>query len=207
MKKSAPASARGNAASVCRGWWRPHRAWRWAARFTALAVAAVLLVATSPARALELPKGLAVPGSLASASPPGTASSQPSADEWRNRLAQAREAHERLARHPPDSEPLLAERQLTSSRLLTLLVSQIEATREPAGDSPAAATTPIRLADAAPYSVLDVDALRDRLDDLRAQRAALQLSLASQHDEVEDVSPAAPPPTPCSASGVTRPAG
>ncbi len=158
---------------------------RWAARLTTLAVTAVVLAATTPARAIDLPKALAPAGALSAASAPAAAASQPSADEWRARLAQAREAHERLARQPPGSEPLLAERQLTSSRLLTLLASQIEATREPASAAGSAAPAPIRLADPAPYSVIEVDALRDRLDDLRARRAALQLCLASQQDEVE----------------------
>lgn len=151
----------------------------------ATVVVAGLASLSSPARAIDLPKGLALPGGLVASAPPAAAS-KPSIDDWRTRLAQAREAHERLARQPPGSEPLLAERQLTSSRLLTLLASQTEAAREPAGDAVATVPAPVRLADPAPYNVVEVDALRDRLDDLRAQRAALQLSLASQHGEVED---------------------
>ena len=158
----------------------------WTAVMMTVVAVAGLLGTTVPAQAVDLPKGLALPGGRSSAGAPPAAATQPSIDEWRTRLAQAREVHERLARQPPGSEPLLAERQLTSSRLLTLLASQIEATREPAGDAGAVAPAPIRLAEPAPYNLVEVDALRDRLDDLRAQRAALQLSLVSQHGEVEN---------------------
>ena len=155
-------------------------------RCLAAGVVSLAVLAAAPlAQAIELPKGLGLPGGLASAGAPPAAASQPSADEWRARLAQTREAQDRLMALPEGSEPLLAERQRTSSRLLTLLASQIEATQAPAADNGAAAPAPIRLADPGPYSVVEVDALRDRLDDLRAQRAALQLSLAAQNADIE----------------------
>ena len=152
----------------------------------AVVAVAGLLGTPMPAQAIDLPNGLAVPEGRSRAGAPLAAASQPSIDEWRTRLAQARQVHERLARQPPGIEPLLAERQSASSRLLTLLASQIEATREPANGAGAVAPAPIQLAGPAPYNLVEVDALRDRLDDLRAQRAALQSSLASQHGEVEE---------------------
>lgn len=159
---------------------------RWLRRAAAVVASLAVLAAHPPlAQAIDLPKGLGLPGGLASASSPPAAASQPSADEWRARLAQAQAAHDKLMAQPAGSAPLLAERQLTSSRLLTLLASQVESALAPAAAPSAAPAAPIRLAGPGPYSVLEVDALRDRLDDLRAQRAALQLSLSAQNADVE----------------------
>jgi small-conductance mechanosensitive channel len=136
--------------------------------------------------AIDLPN--AMPRSaLAPASAPTAAASQPTADDWRARLEQARMVQQRLAAQSPGSTPLLTERQLTASRLVTLLASQVAAAPDP-GAAPEAAPpspAPVRLAETGPYSTVDVDGLRDKLDDLRAQRAALRISLGSQNTDVE----------------------
>ncbi|MBL8349415.1 MAG: mechanosensitive ion channel [Burkholderiaceae bacterium] len=146
---------------------------RWLCRAAALlSLSAVVLQST----AIELP------GALASRAAPASAPATLSIDDWRLRLAQAREAHDRLMALPAGSGPLLADRQLASTRRLALMTAQLEAAQETAADAPhavAAPAPPPRLDGPGPYSVKEVDALRDQLDDLRAQGSALRSSLGS----------------------------
>lgn len=143
---------------------------------SSLAVAAV---------SVELPKALAPRASAApAASEPGSVPL--TVDDWRNRLAQARAAHERLMAQPEGRAPLLADRQLASTRLLALLAAQVESAVEAAAEvqHPAKPVATPRLAGPGPYSAVEVDALRDQLDDLSARRDALRLSLSSLESEL-----------------------
>ena len=155
---------------------------RWLRR----AAGAALSVAALHAPAVELPAALAPLTSPSSAAGAASAPAALSVDDWRARLAQAREAHEQLMALPAGSAPLLAERQLASTRRLALMTAQFEAAQEAASEAqrPIGAPAPPRLAGPGPYSVIEVDALRDQLDDLQAQGHALRATLSSLEAEL-----------------------
>ncbi|MEL4178179.1 mechanosensitive ion channel domain-containing protein [Roseateles sp. PN1] len=140
------------------------------------------------ALAIELPKGL-VPetvrtqinsiGAPAASSGKPASSAAPSGTDWAARLDAARAQHQQLQLKSSDSEPLLPERTLAAARRLMLLSAQLQTSMEPsananAASGPAAASrTP--LPGLPPYSMIDVDALRDQLDALLTRQSALKL--------------------------------
>lgn len=147
------------------------------------------------AQAIELPKGL-VPEVVrtqvnAVAAPAGasskTATSAPAAGtDWSARLDAARAYHQQLQLKSSESEPLLPERTLAAARRLMLLSAQLqssmEASSSPKSEPAAASWTP--LPGPPPYSMIDVDALRDQLDALLARQAALRMQSKSLDTEV-----------------------
>jgi len=89
---------------------------------------------------------------------------------------------------PPGSSPLLSERRLASARRLALLTARVEALKAHAAVESATerrARTLQPLQGQPPYDLIEVDALRDQLDALAAQRAALGLAVKSLDAEVE----------------------
>lgn len=163
------------------------RRFRWLLAVGTLLAAAIGATAASDARAavLALP-GVLLPGSQPAAS--GAATSELNLENGLARLATVQARHGELLAQPEDSEPLLAERQLAAARLLGLLSARVAALRDQAGSASAdarpAAPAPA-LQGSPPYSITDVDALRDQLDALGAQQAALRLTLKSLDSEVE----------------------
>src|SRR5437764_12675522 len=88
-----------------------------------------------PLAAQTLP-GLPARGKPA-ATPAKPAASEPSAEEWRARLASAQSEHRKLLAQAEGSAPLLAQRQLASARRLVLLASKVDALAQGvAGDNP-----------------------------------------------------------------------
>jgi small-conductance mechanosensitive channel len=147
-----------------------------------------LLIASAAAAAQGLPTGL-LPGitsngaEAAASAPPST-----SVEQWQARL-QAAQAEDRLLQAQSEgSAPLLAERQLASARRVDLLAARLAAVRAQSsasgGDVRAAPPVPT-LSGPPPYSVLEVDSLRDQLDGLTAQQSALRLTLKSLDAEFE----------------------
>jgi potassium efflux system protein len=154
----------------------------------AATVVALLQVGTASAQGLpSLPKvnapSIAGPASTASAA-------TSSATNWAERLAEARAEHERLLADP--DAPAGAERRRASSRLIALLKSRVE--RAQASKSTTSAPTgpaiAVTLRGEPPYPVPEVDALRDQRDSLKAQHAALALTLKSLEGELEAASAA-----------------
>jgi small-conductance mechanosensitive channel len=144
----------------------------------------VLAGASTALLAQGLPGNLLPPlGQKPAASAPTAPASTP--DEWAARLASARIEHRQLLDQPPGSAPLLRERQLASARRLALLSARAEAARSQATAGPAAERPAPLLRGSAPYSMLEVDALRDHLDSLVAQRSALALTLKLLDGEIE----------------------
>jgi small-conductance mechanosensitive channel len=147
-----------------------------------------LLIASAAAAAQGLPTGL-LPGitsngaEAAASAPPST-----SVEQWQARL-QAAQAEDRLLQAQSEgSAPLLAERQLASARRVDLLAARLAAVRAQSsasgGDVRAAPPVPT-LSGPPPYSVFEVDSLRDQLDGLTAQQSALRLTLKSLDAEFE----------------------
>jgi len=158
------------------------RAVRVAVRFAVALAAASSLVAAA--------QGLPGLPSLtpAPAEPAASAPAEPSLAEWTARLDKARADHERLAGKAPDSEPLLAQRQTASARLQILLATRVEALKAAASGqtSPTADLEPTPLlAGEPPYSLLDVEVLRDHLDALTRRRVTLRQGLKSLDAAVE----------------------
>jgi potassium-dependent mechanosensitive channel len=156
-------------------------------RGLASSVAACLLAAaTTTLLAQGLPANLFPTSGTKAAPAPNVAA--PTADEWAARLAAARIEHRQLLDQAPGSAPLLSERQLTSARRLVLLSARAEAARSQSAAG-SAADRPVRppptLSGPPPYSMLDVDTLRDHLDGLLAQRSALRLTLKLLDDEIQ----------------------
>ncbi|MBY0237125.1 MAG: hypothetical protein K2W93_19260, partial [Burkholderiaceae bacterium] len=151
----------------------------------------------SNALAIELPKGL-VPeavrtqinsiGAPAATSGKAASSATASGTDWAARLDAARAYHQQLQLKSSESEPLLPERTLAAARRLMLLSAQLQTSMEPSASAntaggPAAATlTP--LPGLPPYSMIDVDALRDQLDALLARQAGLKMQGKSLETEV-----------------------
>jgi len=151
--------------------------------------ATCMLAATASVLAQGLPAALLPRAAQPPASASAPAAAAPTAEEWAARLAAARLEHRQLLDQPPGSAPLLAERQLASARRLALLSARAEAAKSPASaaqtdDRPAQAARSLR--GPPPYSMLDVDALRDHFDGLVAQRSALTLTLKLLDDEIEE---------------------
>jgi small-conductance mechanosensitive channel len=147
-----------------------------------------LLIASATAAAQGLPAGLLQ--GIAPSSPATAASTPPptSVDEWQARLQTAQAEDRLLQAQPEGSSPLLAERQLASARRVDLLAARLAAVRaqsSPSGGDVRAAPPVARLSGPPPYSVLDVDSLRDQLDGLIAQQSALRLTLKSLDAEFE----------------------
>jgi len=149
---------------------------------------ACLVITSAVAAAQGLPAGL-LPGAGSTGSkatvsaPPGT-----SAQEWQDRFDAAQAEHLRLQAQPEGSAPLLAERQLASARRLDLVAARLAAVRaksSPSGGDVRAAPPVPTLSGPPPYSVLEVDGLRDQLDGLKAQQSALRLTLKSIESDFE----------------------
>jgi len=145
-------------------------------------------IAASSATAQVLPGGL-LPGSGSSGTDKAAAApAQTSAQEWQDRLGAAQAEQQRLQAQPERSAPLLAERQLASARLVDLLAARLAAVRAQAarGGTDARPAPPVpTLGGPPPYSVLEVDNLRDQFDGLTAQQSALRLTLKSLEGEFE----------------------
>jgi small-conductance mechanosensitive channel len=138
-----------------------------------------LLTASAVSAAAQSIPGLPGFGS-AKAVPAAPAASAPTAADWAARLEAARAEHQALQALPAGSVPLLDQRQIASARRLVLLAARVEALKsQGSGDTAAdgAAVQIPKLSGTPPYSVLDIDALRDRLDVLTTQQSALQLGL------------------------------
>lgn len=138
-----------------------------------------LLTASAVSAAAQSIPGLPGFGS-AKAVPAAPAASAPTAADWAVRLEAARAEHQALQALPAGSVPLLDQRQIASARRLVLLAARVEALKsqgsgDTAADAPAVQIP--KLSGTPPYSVLDVDALRDRLDVLTTQQSALQIGL------------------------------
>jgi len=130
-----------------------------------------LVVAFASVAALAVAaQGLPGMGALSKAAPPpaAPAASQPSAADWTARLEAAREEHRKLLDQTTGSAPLLGERQMASARRLVLLADSIEGLHDAAAAGSNAAdpaSVPVQKLDGSPpFSVIDLDALRDRLD-------------------------------------------
>lgn len=149
-------------------------------------VAAGLAFSPFPApRAQSLP-GLPSLGSPAA--PPAAPASAASLSEWRARLETARASHRRLSELPDGSAPLLAERQIAYARLVALLSSRVAAMQgdvAPGKTADKATLAAPRLAGPPPFDLLEVDALRDHLDLLQSQEAALRGSLRTLESSLE----------------------
>ena len=158
------------------------RAWRLAG------IAATLMTLLQPVGDVYsqvLPGLLKAEAPSASASEVKSTSALPAAENWADRLAEARAAHERLL---ADADaPAATERRRVSSRLIALLTTRVERERAPkaTATSPAGVSTAVTLRGEPPYPVPEVDALRDQRDSLRAQHDALTLTLKSLDREVE----------------------
>jgi small-conductance mechanosensitive channel len=138
-----------------------------------------LLTATTLSAAAQSIPGLpGLGGTKAESAAP--AASAPTSADWAARLEVARAEHQALLALPAGGTPLLDQRQIASARRLVLLAARVEALKSKAsGDTKAdaeAVQIP-KLSGQPPYSVLDVDALRDRLDILTTQQSALELGL------------------------------
>ena len=149
---------------------------------------ACLVITSTLASAQGLPGGLlpgvGSAGSAAAASAPAATSAQ----EWQDRYEAAQAQNLRLQAQPDGSAPLLAERQLASARRLDLLTARLAAARAQAapGGADARAAPPVStLGGPPPYSVLEVDGLRDQLDGLNAQQSALRLTLKAIESDFE----------------------
>ena len=141
--------------------------------------AAAVAVAAVAAQAQGVP-GLMRLGPAPAA--PAAAASAPTLAEWTSRLEAARAEHRRLLEAVPGSTTLLPERQMASARLVVLLSARVDALRpgraaSASAGAEAAAPAVAELKGPPPFSVLDVDALRDELDRLLAQQATLQRRL------------------------------
>lgn len=146
------------------------------------------MTGSAAASAVNLPAGVLPDLGQAPAPAAASAASAPTAQDWARRLAVAAQAQRALAAQRPGSAPLLLERQTAAERLLTLLAARAEAERAPASAAPSAAASAAagtRLAGEPPYSVVDVDALRDHLDELKVRQSSLRLALKSFDAEVE----------------------
>ena len=138
-----------------------------------------LLTATALSATAQSIPGLPGFGS-AKAVPAAPAASAPTSADWAARLEAARSEHQALLALPASSTPLLDQRQLASARRLVLLAARVEALKsQGSGEttSDAVAVLIPKLPGQPPYSVLDVDALRDRLDALTTQQSALELGM------------------------------
>jgi potassium efflux system protein len=138
-----------------------------------------LLTASAVSAAAQSIPGLPGFGS-AKAVPATPAASAPTAAEWAARLEAARAEHQALQALPAGSVPLLDQRQIASARRLVLLAARVEALKSKGSGDTAADASAVqipKLSGTPPYSVLDVDALRDRLDVLTTQQSALQIGL------------------------------
>ncbi|MDZ7589346.1 MAG: mechanosensitive ion channel [Rubrivivax sp.] len=146
-------------------------------------LAAVVCGAVAAQGLPGLPSVSPAPAALAA-----SAAAQPSLADWTARLEKARGEHERLAALPPDSEPLLAQRQTASARLQILLAARVDTldASRPGVVAPAAEAPllPV-LAGEPPYALLDAEALRDHLDTLVRRRATLRQGLKSLDAAVE----------------------
>ena len=112
---------------------------------------------------------------------------EPTLPDWMARLEAARAEHRQLLAQPDGSAPLLAQRQVASARRLVLLTARVDALRDRAGgakptDTLMAPVTPLA---GPPYSLLEVDRLRDQLDSLTNQRTALQMSLKALDGSID----------------------
>ncbi len=153
-----------------------------------LAAVALSGVAAASAITINLPAGVLPDLGQAPASASAAAASAPTAQDWARRLASAGQAHRALMAQRPGSSPLLLERQAASERLLTLLTARVEAERAPSASRaavPANATGEAKLTGVPPYSVVDVDTLRDHLEELKVRQSSLRLTLKSFDTEVE----------------------
>jgi potassium efflux system protein len=152
---------------------------------------AVYLLAALAAVTASSTSAQGLPG-LKALSPqaPAPVASQPSEADWTARLEAARVEHRRLLDQPTGSAPLLGERQMASARRLVLLADGIEGLRGAAASGPSKAADPAtapvqKLVGSPPFSVIELDALRDRQDVLVSQQAALQARIRSLDETVE----------------------
>jgi small-conductance mechanosensitive channel len=161
----------------------PAGCWRGIAAFClGWALAASMACAQGPAQGL-LPNAGA-PAATAEA----PASAPASAQDWQARFDTAQQAHLLLQVKPEGSEPLLIERQAASARRLDLLAARLATSRaqEALAGVDARTAVPVpQLAGPPPYDVLEVDALRDQLDDLVAQQSTLRRAQKSLDAEFE----------------------
>lgn len=158
---------------------------RWAV--PVLSASIVLLAGAAAAAFAQTIPGLPSMGAKGAA-PAVPAASEPTAADWAARLEAARAEHRALLELPEGSEPLLAQRQLASARKLVLLAARVDAltARASGAKSPTSLVAqPPKLKEPPPYSVHDVDALRDHLEFLTTQQAALQLTSKSIERTVE----------------------
>jgi small-conductance mechanosensitive channel len=95
----------------------------------------------------------------------------------RAELQQARRQLDGLQSLPPPQREGQADRLRALNRQVALLGARIDALSSP--DDTSVPPRPAALVGAAPYAAAQVDRLRDQLDSLEAQRAALQPLLAS----------------------------
>ena len=151
-------------------------------------VAGCALATASTVLAQKLPASLLPSAAQKPAAASTPDASTPTAEDWAARLAAARLEHRQLMDQPLGSAPLLVERQMASARRIALLSARAEAARTQSSvdgaDDRAVPPAPA-LRGAAPYSMLDVDALRDHLDGLVAQRSARRWTVKLLDDEVE----------------------
>ena len=164
-----------------------------------------LLTATALSATAQSIPGLPGFGS-AKAVPAAPAASAPTSADWAARLEAARSEHQALLALPASSTPLLDQRQLASARRLVLLAARVEALKsQGSGEttSDAVAVLIPKLPGQPPYSVLDVDALRDRLDALTTQQSALELGMKQLDVTVDEAVRARPMPT-CDCAGNKR---
>lgn len=148
----------------------------------------MLLAGATSVSAIDLPAGVLPDLGTSKGAASAAATPAPTMGEWAARLDAARASHRLLLAQRPGSAPLLEERQAASERRLMLLAAWLEAQRAPEqGHAPeASASAPAhKLQGEAPFSAVDVDALRDHLDALRVQQATLRLTLKSFDAEVE----------------------
>lgn len=144
----------------------------------------LLVAAASPTAAQSLPGIPGLGGSTPKAEP---AEQPPSLADWEARLQAARLEHKVLLALPAGSAPLLSPRQFASARRVALLAARVDALKTPVGGSADALQAALpKLSDKPPFDVVEVDALRDRLDALKTQQSALQLGIKQLDVAVEE---------------------
>lgn len=141
----------------------------------ALWVASHVLAQTAPTSALLKSANIGTP---AEGSP------APKPIDWRERLVKTQAAYERLQSQP--TAPAFAERERLLLRLMAQLRQYLEQQRLTQGNLPSGLESPPTLAleGPPPYSVLEVDQLRDKRDQLQARKAALDSSLKHMEQEL-----------------------
>ena len=148
-------------------------------------LAIVLLVAASGLATAQTIPGLPSLGRDADT----PAAAETTVEDWVARLEAARAEHRLLMAQPEGSMPLLSSQQMASARRLLLLTGRIEALRTSGAAADEAAqgsASPVKaLAGPAPYSVLEVDGLRDQLERLSTEQAALNEALKSMDGAIE----------------------